>query len=220
MNAAGVEQAGAAGPGGPATAQTMEGVYRRLAEGTVHDARNALNAMALQLEVLNARLGSVEPAQKSLKALRTQVSRLDGILRRFLRFASPASEEGTVDLAELVLQAVEVCAHEARRQGVVVETEVVQSARVAGAVDRISEAVLATVLRGIDAGRGGRLRVEVGSQGEQAVVSLEENPGPASLHPLPEALTAEALESVAGRARGGFESGEGGEQLSLPLSEG
>ena len=96
----------------------------RLMDGMLHDARNPLNALAINLEVLSEKLrgedGEIPPAQeRNLKAMREQIFRVDAILRRFSDFIAPRPlPGGEVDLAELVLKAVDVVGHDSRKRRV------------------------------------------------------------------------------------------------------
>lgn len=96
----------------------------RLMDGLLHDARNPLNALAINLEVLSEKLraedGEVPAAQeRNLKAMREQIFRVDAILRRFAEFIAPRpSGGGELDLAETLEKAVEVVGHDSRKRRV------------------------------------------------------------------------------------------------------
>ncbi|HXN41127.1 MAG TPA: histidine kinase dimerization/phospho-acceptor domain-containing protein, partial [Myxococcaceae bacterium] len=65
---------------------------RALVLGLLHDARNPLNALAINLEVLTDKLRQSEaPAtgEKNVKAMREQIRRIDSMLRRFGDFLAP-----------------------------------------------------------------------------------------------------------------------------------
>jgi signal transduction histidine kinase len=98
------------------------GVVPTLMDSLLHDVRNPLNALSIHLEVLTEKLkgetGQVPPSQeKNLKAMREQIQRVDGILRRFNEFiVSRAGSPGDADLSETVTRALEVLAHESRKR--------------------------------------------------------------------------------------------------------
>jgi len=106
------------------------GVVSTLMDSLLHDARNPLNALAINLEVLSEKLrgeGGLVPAsqEKNLRAMRDQIGRLDAILRQFGDFMAPrAGSLGPVPLSEVVLRAVEVLSHESRRKRLKVRTAV------------------------------------------------------------------------------------------------
>jgi len=86
----------------------------------LHDARNPLNAMAINLEVLHEKLkdetGAVDPAlEKNLRAMREQVYRVDLTLRTFADFLINTPERlPDATLADVLPRAVEVLGHQAR----------------------------------------------------------------------------------------------------------
>jgi signal transduction histidine kinase len=98
------------------------GAVPTLMDSLLHDVRNPLNALSIHLEVLAEKLkgeaGQVPPSQeKNLKAMREQIQRVDGILRRFTEFiVSRAGSPGDADLSETTTRAMEVLAHESRRR--------------------------------------------------------------------------------------------------------
>ncbi|ATB32948.1 histidine kinase dimerization/phospho-acceptor domain-containing protein [Melittangium boletus] len=92
-----------------------------LMDSLLHDVRNPLNALSIHLEVLTEKLkveGQVPPSQeKNLKSMREQIQRVDGILRRFAEFiVSRPGGAGDADLTETVTRAMDVLAHESRKQ--------------------------------------------------------------------------------------------------------
>ncbi len=99
----------------------------RLVDSLLHDARNPLNALAINLEVLVEKLkdedGKVpESQEKNIRAMREQVYRIDGILRQFADFIAPRlGASGEVNLAEVVQRALDVAGHEARKRRVKLE---------------------------------------------------------------------------------------------------
>lgn len=117
--------------GEPASGESMDpgseppglraGLAAHLAAGLAHDVRNPLNAMAIHLEVLADKLredgGSVPPAmERNLSAARSQIGRIDEIVRRYSDF-SAGRPPATAELGELLAQAAALCDHEVRRHG-------------------------------------------------------------------------------------------------------
>lgn len=99
-------------------------VSSRLMDSLLHDARNPLNALAINLEVLSEKLkddeGQIPASQeKNLKAMREQIFRLDGILKQFAEVMAPRpSQPGEVNLTELAQRVFEVLGHESRKRRV------------------------------------------------------------------------------------------------------
>jgi signal transduction histidine kinase len=111
------------------------GAVPTLMDSLLHDVRNPLNALSIHLEVLSEKLkgetGQVPPSQeKNLKAMREQIQRVDGILRRFSEFivARPGAV-GDADLSETVTRALEVLAHESRKRRLQVRPTVAPGVR-------------------------------------------------------------------------------------------
>ncbi|AKJ04358.1 phospho-acceptor domain-containing protein [Archangium gephyra] len=98
------------------------GAVPSLMDSLLHDVRNPLNALSIHLEVLSEKLkgetGQVPPSQeKNLKAMRDQIQRVDGILRRFAEFiVSRPGAPGDADLSETVTRALDVLSHESRKR--------------------------------------------------------------------------------------------------------
>lgn len=98
------------------------GAVPTLMDSLLHDVRNPLNALSIHLEVLSEKLkaetGQVPPTQeKNLRAMREQIQRVDGILRRFSAFiVSRSGKPGEADLSETVTRALDVLGHESRKR--------------------------------------------------------------------------------------------------------
>ncbi len=96
-----------------------------LTDSFLHDARNPLNALSINLEVLAERLrreaGGALPAQyeKNIRTMREQVVRVDAMMRSFSDFIAPRQKgPETVDFSELLTKALEVIGHEGRKRQV------------------------------------------------------------------------------------------------------
>lgn len=106
-----------------------------LMESLLHDVRNPLNALSINLEVLSEKLkaetGAVPPSQeKNLKAMREQIQRVDGMLRQFTDFLVVRGGAGEASLSELARRAIEVLAYETRRRRLKVQTAIEPDVRV------------------------------------------------------------------------------------------
>ncbi len=112
------------------------GAVPTLMDSLLHDVRNPLNALSIHLEVLSEKLkvdtGQVPPAQeKNLRAMREQIQRVDGILRRFSSFiVSRSGTPGEVDLSETVTRALDVLGHESRKRRLRLQCSLTPGARV------------------------------------------------------------------------------------------
>lgn len=182
-----------------------QAVAALLVESLLHDTRNPLNALAINLEVLNEKLkdelGAVDPAlEKNLRAMREQVFKVDLILRTFAEFlvlGAPAmlSELG---LPDVLARAVEVLGHEARKRRVKVKLDVEPglSARMddpAALRFLAYHALLRALMRSEG---GGEVQVTLRRAGDRALLRVQDGGGEAE----PSPLTQPAMEAL-GRAR-------------------
>lgn len=172
----------------------------RLLDSLVHDARNPLNALSINIEVLAEKVrqqsgGTLPPGQeKNFKAMREQIHRIDGILRLFApHIAQVSGLDSSVDLAQLVMQAAEVLATESRRARVRLLVENEPSVVVRGVdASKLRFVVTRALLLGIEgAPVGSELLVRVGCERGRAVLRVGSGAP----------RDAGALEAVAGFAR-------------------
>ncbi|MHB8875197.1 MAG: histidine kinase dimerization/phospho-acceptor domain-containing protein [Myxococcaceae bacterium] len=158
-----------------------------LSDSLLHDARNPLNALSINLEVLAERLrrekgGPLPPAQeKSLKSMREQVLRVDAILQRYVEFLSPRAEgPGEVDLSALAQRAIDILGHQARRDRVQVRSSLAPNLR-ARAADpaTLRRQVLEPLAQALaDAGPGGEVVVTAREERGRAVYRVKGPKGP------------------------------------------
>jgi signal transduction histidine kinase len=157
------------------------GAVPTLMDSLLHDVRNPLNALSIHLEVLSEKLkaetGQVPPTQeKNLRAMREQIQRVDGILRRFAEFIVwRGGTPGEAELSETVARALEVLAHESRRRRLQVRTELSPGVRVrmADAGD-LGFLVVQSLLRAYERSEtGADLSVTVRTEGSRAVLEVQ-----------------------------------------------
>jgi signal transduction histidine kinase len=150
-----------------------------LMESLLHDVRNPLNALAINLEVLNEKLkgedGEVPPGQaKNLRAMREQVARVDGILRQFAEFlVHRGGGAGEASLSETLERVLSVLGHEGRRRRIKVQPAIEPGLSVR--LEDLSELgflLLQPVLRAYERSEAGS-EVSVVARGEGARVVLE-----------------------------------------------
>lgn len=183
-----------------------QAVVTHLIDSLLHDARNPLNALAINLEVLTEKLkdetGAVpKGSEKNIRAMREQVFRVDGTLRLFADFLAlrPGGppQHGLSDLTERALEAL---AHEGRRRGVKVHAQLQPHLTVRfrdGAALRflILQPILRSLLR---TEAGGEVWVSLERQEEAAVLTVSDRAGD-RVEPYPQVRPAlEALADVHG----------------------
>ena len=145
----------------------------RLTGGVAHEIKNPLNAIALRLELLRARLGNPDPELSGqIDILSKEVLRLDRVVKTFLDFSKPVEVHlEDVDLAALVREVVEFVTPQAKGANIQVEFSApAEPAYMRGDSDLLKQAVLNLVINAVDAmPEGGRLGVALEKgRGEKA----------------------------------------------------
>jgi signal transduction histidine kinase len=169
----------------------------RLMDSLLHDVRNPLNALSINLDVLIEKLrreqGEIPPSQeKNLKVMREQIHRVDGILRQYLEFIAPRPEAfGTTDLSEATREAIGILGHECRKAMVRLRQLVEPDLRVDGAdLPTLRFLVMQLVFRAvIRAGQQGEVEVTLQRE-EQAAVLRVRDGGPQPQEPFEHATAA------------------------------
>jgi PAS domain S-box-containing protein len=149
----------------------------RLTSGVAHEIKNPLNAMALHLEVLRARLEDAEP---EVEVISREIKRLDHVVKTFLNFNRPLElKMDTMNLAVLAEEVATLVTPDAKSRGILVQIEIGGDAWISGDQDLIKQAVLNVVVNAIEAmTQGGQLRIATAAAaGESALVITDTGPG-------------------------------------------
>lgn len=195
---------------------------RRLLDSLLHDVRNPLNALSINLDVLTEKLrreqGEIPPAQeKNLKVMREQIFRVDAILRQFSEYMAPRPEQGgprPADLSEIVRECLVVLGHESRRAMIKVRQMVEPDLKVKGAATSIRFMALQSIFRALArSGQEGEVDVTLQRDGDRAVLRVKDNAAE-DLEPFPQAPL--ALQALAVDC--GAELRVHGSELSLQFS--
>jgi signal transduction histidine kinase len=153
----------------------------RLTGGVAHEIKNPLNAIALHLEVLKAKLAEPGLVETELRVIEREITRLDRVVKTFLDFTRPFELKiDTVDLAALLQEVAALVRPEAERNGVEVEpARQAGGALIRGDPDLLKQAILNVVVNGIEAMRnGGRLDLGIRRDQDEYVVSIaDQGPG-------------------------------------------
>lgn len=144
-------------PSKPAHAPTRE---------LVHEIRNPLNSINLNLQILEEDLSAENPSspsdvQKRVRRIRGEVERLDRILTDFRRYANlPPLTFETCDLAVLIEEVLDFNEPEAQRQKVRVNREIQELPLVQLDQSQFKQALLNLIINGVQAmENGGTLTV-------------------------------------------------------------
>jgi PAS domain S-box-containing protein len=152
----------------------------RLTGGVAHEIKNPLNAIALRLELLRARVGKDVPgdATEEINIISQEIRRLDRVVKTFLDFTRPvdlAVED--VDLATVAKEVTALVRPQATIQKVTVEFDAEPSTiLVRGDRDLLKQAILNIVVNGIEAMKsGGHLTVKAHQNGDHSIVTVQDD---------------------------------------------
>jgi signal transduction histidine kinase len=183
-----------------------------LTAGLSHEIRNPLNAAALQLTVLERRIGRLPTASQPgllepLALVQSEIKRLNHILEEFLMFARPRELHPVmIDLGPLLGHVLDLLQAQADSAKVLLERQFAGVAPTAGDAGRLQQAVMNLIINAIQATpAGGRVRVEAQTRESEIEVVVEDN-GPG----IPERLRQRVFEPF-------FTTKPGGSGLGLPL---
>lgn len=151
-----------------------------LTAGLAHEVRSPLNSIGLAAQRLErSQAGSA--VGETARLIRSEVLRLDGVLRDFLALARPASERrDPADVAEIAREVAALLADEAAEAGVAF-APVEGSAIAPLDRDAVRRAILNLARNAIEASpRGGTVELRVEPVGDERVRLrvLDEGPGP------------------------------------------
>ena len=150
-----------------------------LTAGLAHEVRSPMNAINLAAQRLEPQLQGLDEPQSMVHLIRTEVQRLEAILREFLEFASPVSERRReTDLRKLASEVRKLLEAEAEERSVrLAEVRGTAVARVDE--DAVRRSLINLVRNAIQASPAdGTVAVEVGQSAEIAAIRvLDEGPG-------------------------------------------
>ncbi|HVY36825.1 MAG TPA: ATP-binding protein [Polyangia bacterium] len=162
-----------------------------LAAGLAHEVRNPLNSAALQLAVLERRLERGEPPERAapiVHIIKSEIDRLDHLVRDFLAFAKPAPlEPRPVDVGTLLASTAGLIAPEAEAAGVALSIDApADLPSVAGDAERLRQVLLNLTRNALEAMQdgGGHLTLRGRRDGETLEVDVEDD-GPGFPNDLP-----------------------------------
>jgi phosphoglycerate-specific signal transduction histidine kinase len=184
----------------PVVGAARYGAVPTLMDSLLHDVRNPLNALSINLEVLAEKLkgetGQVPQSQeKNIKAMRDQIQRVDGILRQFAEFiVFRGGTAGEVSLSDVTRRSLEVLAHESRRRRLKVHTAIEPDLRVQlQDTQELSFFLVQSVLRAFNRSEAcAEVKVEARGEGAKAVLEVTDSAGNAP-EPAPDVVAALGL---------------------------
>jgi signal transduction histidine kinase len=153
-----------------------------MAAGLGHEVRNPLNSASLQLTLLERRLARGEGAAEVLPIaaiIKSEIDRLDRLVRDFLAFSQPRPLDAKdVDAGALVSGIVGLIAPVAEAGRVKITTEVAPTLRpIAGDAERLRQVLLNLTRNAIEAmhDNGGMLKLRARSSGDAIELDVEDD---------------------------------------------
>ena len=147
----------------------------------VHEIRNPLNSVNLNLQILEEDLAAENPSspsdlQKRVQHIRREVERLNRILTDFRRYANlPPLEFETCDLAPLIEEVLDFNEPEAQKQNVQVNREIQALPPVQLDPSQFKQALLNLIINGVQAmENGGPLTVRAKPLNEGIQIDVED----------------------------------------------
>lgn len=151
-----------------------------LAAGLHHEIKNPLGALALHVQLLEERLegqADVEVAE-TLGVLKTEVTRISGVLESFRDFASIEQlNRAETDVQQSVKRTVDLIRPQAEGQGVTVTLDISTAALPLVSVDaaRLEQVLLNLAMNGLEAmSDGGRLAIAVGCDEDKVTITVSD----------------------------------------------
>ena len=162
-----------------------------MAAGLAHEVRNPLNSASLQLTVLERRLDRSDDPANSLpiaRIIKSEIDRLDRLVREFLAFARPHPlETKPVDVGELLAGVAGLIAPEAEAAKIAIAVDAAGGTPpVLGDGERLRQVLLNLTRNAIEAmaEHGGRLRLAARAAGAEVEIDVEDD-GPGFGEDLP-----------------------------------
>ena len=162
-------------------------VLGTFASGLAHEVRNPLNSIALQLSILDRRIGRCEPVLGKEMAdlsgiIREEVKRLDGLVGDFLLFSrADRIQYQSADLEQLIDEVVHLLRPEARESGVTIRRQrcgdPIPAARMDG--EKMKQVVMNLLRNAVEAmPEGGVVTLESGLvEGRARLIVRDTGPG-------------------------------------------
>jgi two-component system sensor histidine kinase HydH len=145
------------GPSATGVADDKRDLLARLLGRLAHEIRNPLSSLNIHLQLLQEDLESGAAAPKEqltsrLEIIHGEMHRLESIVERFLRLASPSQiDPEPVDVGRIVRQVIELLEPEAGNRGVSLRASVPPVPLVTGDPVRLMQALLNLVINAVQA---------------------------------------------------------------------
>jgi signal transduction histidine kinase len=143
----------------------------RLTGGVAHEIKNPLNAMALHLEVLRAKLDGEQP---EVEVIAREIKRLDSVVKTFLNFNKPVELQAKrLDLNHVVEQVMALVSIDAQAKNIPIECSLQQELWINGDEDLLKQAILNVVNNGLESmPEGGKLSIRTERNEEDCQITI------------------------------------------------
>lgn len=150
-------------------AEEKQRLLSRLLARLAHEIRNPLSSMAIHVQLLEEDMAQAAPplmakAAGRFEIIRSELLRLENLMRQFLSLAAPSSVNlQAVDVAEVINYVCELLRPEATTRGIELSVSVPGNlSPLAADPAQLKQALINLVINSIQAiGRGGRIEVDV-----------------------------------------------------------
>jgi len=163
-------------------AEEKQRLLSRLLARLAHEIRNPLSSLAIHVQLLEEDMAQASPplmakAAGRFEIIRSELSRLENLMRQFLSLAAPSSVDlHTINVAEVVGYVCELLRPEAATRGIEVVMSVPEGLPPLTADPaQLKQALINLVINAIDAMReGGRLQVRVDKSGDKLTLEVSD----------------------------------------------
>jgi two-component system, sporulation sensor kinase E len=155
-----------------------------LAAGVAHEIGNPLNSMDIHLQLMERKLrklppGDRRPLEEHLDTARREIKRLDTILKQFLQAIRPSTpQRESCQLKDVMTESLELLEPELVSRGIAVELDFPEDFPRMELDATQFQQVFYNILRNAYQslpGEGGLLRISLGSNDYEAIISIEDN---------------------------------------------
>lgn len=150
-----------------------------LSAGLAHEIRNPLNAMSLQMQLLQRRVAKVSEHSDiagPMSVLYSEIARLSNLVDDFLRYARPTKRRDRwVDLSALVKRVLQLQCLDASERGVELVLEAPEEVWIRGDDEKLRQVFVNLIANAVDAAQGrGRVCLKVERVQEVARVLVQD----------------------------------------------
>lgn len=155
---------------------TRMAAISRLTSGAVHEIKNPLNSISVNLQVLESKLEGLDVGAAEIEVISRQIQRLSRVVSAFLDFTRPVELDVTeVDLGALLNELAGLVGPDAAEKDIRVERTGPAHGWTRADRDLLTQAVLNVILNGVQAmPEGGELRIDLSSRDDGWLITIQD----------------------------------------------